>query len=157
MHKCILIMSFAAKLLLQEKVVKTKEIKYLAKCLFFWNIKNEVNLLKFLLSWTSFSGNHWTSISIEILMTFGWKAENNRVCVCVCVCACVFLVFFRLFVWCMCERERGGQASISPTYCAHRSQKRKKTDDYLTVFFTLLGSARTKAACKTLMKSTPGF
>ncbi len=36
----------------------------------------------------------------------------------------------------------------------HRSQNRKKTDD-LTVFFTLLGSARAKAAQKLLMKLTP--
>ncbi len=40
------------------------------------------------------------------------------------------------------------------SFCAHRSQKRKKTDD-LTVFFTLLCSALVKGACKTLMKLTP--
>ncbi len=52
------------------------------------------------------------------------------------------------------------QGSISPTHLrsafyACRSRKRKKTDD-LTVLFTLLGSARVKAVCRTLVKLTPG-
>ncbi len=33
--------------------------------------------------------------------------------------------------------------------------KAQKDTDELTVFFMLSGSARTKTACKTLMKSTP--
>jgi len=39
------------------------------------------------------------------------------------------------------------------SFCACRSQKRKKDD--LTLFFTLSGSTREKAARKTLVKLTP--
>ncbi len=41
-----------------------------------------------------------------------------------------------------------------PSLCLHGAQKRKKIDD-LTAFFTLLGSARIKAVCRTLMKLSP--
>jgi hypothetical protein len=43
---------------------------------------------------------------------------------------------------------------FTPSFCGCRSQKRKKTA--LTVFFTLLGSARAKAALKMLMILTLG-
>jgi hypothetical protein len=46
------------------------------------------------------------------------------------------------------------QCSTSSFY-ASRSQKWKKTVK-LSVFFSLLGSASAKAACRTLMKLTPG-
>jgi len=42
------------------------------------------------------------------------------------------------------------------SFYAHRSQERKKTDNLTIFFFTLLGSARTKAAHIMLMKLTPG-
>jgi len=41
------------------------------------------------------------------------------------------------------------------SFYAHRSQKRKKDTDDLTVFFTLLGSTSAKAVRSTLMKLTP--
>ncbi len=41
------------------------------------------------------------------------------------------------------------------SFHTRRSQKCKKTDD-LTVFFALQGSACAKAACRTMMKLTPG-
>jgi len=44
---------------------------------------------------------------------------------------------------------------LTQSFYAHRSQKRKTTDD-LTVIFVLLGSMRLKAERKTLMKLTPG-
>ncbi len=42
------------------------------------------------------------------------------------------------------------------SFCKRRSQKHKKTDA-MTVFFTLSGSARAKAAHQTLMKQTPVY
>jgi hypothetical protein len=42
------------------------------------------------------------------------------------------------------------------SFCACRFQKRKKTDD-LSVFFTLLGSARIKVVRRTLVKLSPGI
>ncbi len=38
---------------------------------------------------------------------------------------------------------------------AHANHESAKKIDDLTVFFVLLGSARAKAACRTLMKLTP--
>jgi hypothetical protein len=38
----------------------------------------------------------------------------------------------------------------------HADPKRAKKTDNLTEFFMLLGSARVKAACRILMKLTPG-
>jgi len=43
---------------------------------------------------------------------------------------------------------------FTSSFCARRFQKHKKTDD-LTVFFTLLGSARVNDLRKTLMKLSP--
>ncbi len=44
---------------------------------------------------------------------------------------------------------------FTPSFYAHRSQKRKMANN-LTVIFALLGSTSVKAACKTLMKLTLG-
>ncbi len=41
------------------------------------------------------------------------------------------------------------------SFCAYRSRKHTKTGK-LSVYFTLLGSVWTKAACRMLMKLTPG-
>ncbi len=55
-------------------------------------------------------------------------------------------------------KKKCDPGSISPTFDAKLSwakiTKAQKTDS-LTAFFALLGSARVKAAHKTLMKSTP--
>ena len=42
------------------------------------------------------------------------------------------------------------------SFYTHSSQKHKKLFD-LTVFFALLGSTHEKAACKLLVKLTPGY
>jgi len=42
------------------------------------------------------------------------------------------------------------------SFYIHRSQKRKKTDDF-TVFFTLLGSVSVKAVPRMLMKLSPEY
>ncbi len=47
------------------------------------------------------------------------------------------------------------QCSMS-SFCTHRSWKPKNTD-YLTVFFALSGSVCVKAACRMLLKLTPGL
>ena len=44
---------------------------------------------------------------------------------------------------------------LTSYFYARRSQKRKKLLN-LTVFFALLGSARVKAACRMMVKLTPG-
>jgi len=41
------------------------------------------------------------------------------------------------------------------SFCAYRSRQHTKTVK-LSIYFTLLGSACTNAACRTLMKLTPG-
>jgi len=43
---------------------------------------------------------------------------------------------------------------LTQSFFSHRSQKRKK-DSQVISHFTLLGSTCTKAACRTLVKSTP--
>jgi len=58
------------------------------------------------------------------------------------------------------ESRRRDQGSISSTFyakllCTQIPKVQKKTNG-LTVFFALLGSGHVKAACKMLVKSTPG-